>query len=126
MLRPDLIQTALPSDQLLAMPLKQNILANYLGTGVGAVAPLLALPFYLLALGPRQFGLIAFIVMLQALLGLVDAGMSQALVREFALRANNSQAGRLRSSALLFGFERIYWAFAMAAGLMTVLMADAI
>ena len=126
MLRPDLIQTALPSGQLLAMPLKQNILANYLGTGVGAVAPLLALPFYLLALGPRQFGLIAFIVMLQALLGLVDAGMSQALVREFAIRANNSQAGRLRSSALLFGFERIYWAFAMAAGLMTVLLADAI
>lgn len=108
------------------MPLKQNILANYLGTGVAAVAPLLALPFYLSALGPKQFGLIAFIVMLQALLGLVDAGMSQALVRAFALRANHTEAGRLRSSALLFGFERIYWAFAMVAGLITVVLAESI
>lgn len=117
---------ALPSGQLLVMPLKQNILANYLGTGVAAMAPLLALPFYLMALGPKQFGLIAFIVMLQALLGLVDAGMSQALVREFALRANHTEAGRLRSSALLFGFERIYWAFAIVAGLIAVLLADVI
>lgn len=108
------------------MPVKQNILANYLGTGVGAVAPLLALPFYLSALGPQQFGLIAFIVMLQALLGLVDAGMSQALVREFAVRANNTDASRSRSSALLFGFERIYWAFGLVAGLITVLLSETI
>lgn len=108
------------------MPLKTNILANYLGTGVGALAPLLALPLYLSALGPTQFGLIGFIVMLQALLGLVDAGMSQALVREFALRANNTDAGRLRSSALLFGFERMYWAFGLAAGLITALLATSI
>ena len=108
------------------MPLKQNILANYLGTSVGALAPLLALPFYLSALGPKQFGLIAFIVMLQALLGLIDAGMSQALVREFALRANNTDAARFRSSALLFGFERIYWVFAIVAGLITAVLADSI
>lgn len=108
------------------MPLKQNILANYVGTGVGALAPLLALPFYLSALGPTQFGLVAFIAMLQALLGLIDAGMSQALVREFALRANPTDAGRLRSSALLFGFERIYWVFALAVGLTTVLLASSI
>ena len=106
------------------MPLKKNILANYLGTGVSALAPLLALPFYLSALGPNQFGLIGFIVMLQALLGLIDAGMSQALVREFALVSNNTDAGRVRSSTLLFGFERIYWGFSLVAGLVTVLLAN--
>ena len=108
------------------MSVKKNVVANYLGAGVSALAPLLALPFYLSALGPKQFGLIAFIVMLQALLTLVDAGMSQALVREFAIRVNNADGGRYRSSALLFGFERIYWAFAIAAGSITALLADPI
>lgn len=108
------------------MSIKKNIIANYLGAGVSALAPLLALPFYLSSLGPKQFGLIAFIVMLQALLSLVDAGMSQALVREFAVRVNNTDAGRYRASALLFGFERIYWAFAIVAGSITAALANTI
>ncbi len=64
--------------------------------------------------------------MLQALLGLVDAGMSQALVREFALRFDKTDSGRRDSSALLFGFERIYWVFALLAGLIAILLASSI
>src|ERR1035437_2462309 len=98
------------------MMLKRNILANYLGAGAVALAPILALPWYLAALGPRQFGLIGFIVMLQAVLGLLDAGMSQALVREIAVRLDSADGGRHRTAALLFDFERIYWLFAFFAG----------
>lgn len=107
------------------MTLKRNILANYIGAGAVILAPVLALPWYLAALGPKQFGLIGFIVMLQAVLGLLDTGMSHALVREIAVRLD-SVDGRRRTAALLYGFERLYWLFALAAGCLTLLLADPI
>lgn len=104
--------------------LQRNILANYLGAGTVALAPILALPWYLAALGPQQFGLIGFIVMLQAILGLLDAGMSQALVREVAVRLDATAGGQQRTASLLFGFERLYWLFGFGAGGLTLLAAD--
>jgi len=108
------------------MSLKKNILANYIGAGAVALAPVLALPWYLAALGPKQFGLVGFVVMLQAVLGLLDAGMSQALVREFAVRTLRINGERLSMAALLFGFERIYWVFAISAACVTLLLANVI
>ncbi|MDO8348211.1 MAG: oligosaccharide flippase family protein [Rugosibacter sp.] len=108
------------------MPLRRNILANYLGMGAVVLAPILALPWYLSELGPKQFGLIGFIAMLQAILGLLDAGMSQALVREVAVRFDLTDKGRHRTASLLFGFERIYWMFALCAGCVTALLAEII
>lgn len=64
--------------------------------------------------------------MLQAILGLLDAGMSQALVREVAVRFDLTDKGRYRTASLLFGFERIYWIFALCAGFVVVLSADTI
>jgi O-antigen/teichoic acid export membrane protein len=110
----------------LTMSLKKNILANYIGGGMVALAPILALPWYLAALGPKQFGLVSFVVMLQALFGLLDAGMSQALVREIAVRLDATDTGRRSTAALLFGFERIYWMFALGAGCVMSLLADII
>ncbi len=108
------------------MTLRKNILSNYVGMGVVALAPILALPWYLAALGPKQFGLIGFITMLQAILGLLDAGMSQALVREFSVRLSLADGGRRGAALLLFGFERIYWIFAFCTGGVTLLLADTI
>lgn len=108
------------------MSLKKNVIANYIGTGMVALAPILALPWYLAALGPKQFGLIGFVVMLQALLSLLDAGMSQALVREIAVRFDATERGRRSTAVLLFGFERLYWLFAVCAGCATLLLANSI
>ena len=105
------------------MSLKKNIFANYAGTGVAALAPILALPWYLSALGAELWGLIGFIVTLQAVLGLLDAGMSQALVREFAIRLGDADKAEHRTATLLYGFERFYWGFALLAGLVTILFA---
>lgn len=106
------------------MTLRKHILANYIGAGVVALAPIIALPWYLEALGPEKFGLIGFIIMLQAVLGLLDAGMGQALVREFALRHETAGTGGFHTASLLFGFECIYWLFALGAGCITLLLAD--
>lgn len=64
--------------------------------------------------------------MLQVVLGLLDAGMSQALVRETAVRLGATDGGRHGTAALLFGFERLYWLFVLCAGCATLLMADTI
>lgn len=106
------------------MTLKKNILANYLGAGTIALASILALPWYLAALGPKQFGLIGFVVMLQAVLGMLDAGMSQALVREVAVRLDSKDGERRRTASLLFSFERLYWLFALCTGCVTLLVSD--
>jgi len=90
------------------------------------LSPIVALPWYLAALGPKQFGLIGFIIMLQAVLGLLDAGMSQALVREIAVRLDTTEKGQHRTALLLFGFERIYWLFALCAGFITAMLANSI
>ncbi|WCM89581.1 lipopolysaccharide biosynthesis protein [Acidovorax sp. NCPPB 3576] len=105
------------------MSLKRNILANYVGSGAVALAPIFALPWYLAALGPLQFGFVGLVTTLQAVLNLLDAGMSQALVREISLRAAGEGAAKPRTAALLYGFERIYWALALLIGLGLVLLA---
>ena len=102
------------------MSLKKNVFANYVGTSLTVLAPMLALPYYLHALGSNVWGLLSFITTLQALLSLLDAGLSQALVREFAIA--NSQKYQTKSSlgTILFGFERLYWLFAICLGVMVI------
>lgn len=106
--------------------LKKNIFANYFGTGAVIFAPIFGLPWYLSELGSKQFGLISFIATLQAILGLLDVGMSQALVREVAVRFDQTDKGRYKVASLLLGFERIYWVFAVCTGCLVGLLANPI
>ncbi len=110
------------------MSLKKNILAIYGATGVIALAPILAMPWYLAALGPGQFGLISFVMMLQAVFGLLDAGMSQALVREFAerLHGNDTLRDDQGAARLLLGFERVYWLLGFAVAGIALLLSGVI
>ncbi|MDP1766801.1 MAG: oligosaccharide flippase family protein [Methylotenera sp.] len=103
------------------MSLRKNILANYVGTGFVVLAPMLALPYYLHALGSSVWGLVSFITTLQALLSLFDAGISQALVREFAVGKTQNQQKQYKLGVVLFGFERIYWIFAILVGVIVLL-----
>ena len=101
--------------------MKRNIIANYLGAICVALAPVLALPWYLSSLGPELFGLIGFVALVQALMGLLDAGMAQALIRAFAVQIDEGAGGRGGAADLLLGFERMYWGFAFGAGALIVL-----
>ena len=106
------------------MSLKKNIFANYIGVIGIALAPVLALPWYLETLGSKQFGLVSFIVMFQGLLTLIDAGMSQALVREITVRFDTRCNDQTSTGSLLYGFERVYWIFAIIVSCVTLLFAD--
>lgn len=98
------------------MSLRKNAIANYIGTGATSLAPILALPWYLMALGPQQFGLLGFVATLQMLLNIIDAGMGQALVRELSVSATNPGSTQARTAALVYGFERVYWLTSLVVG----------
>jgi O-antigen/teichoic acid export membrane protein len=106
--------------------IKNNVIANYLGTGVMVLAPIVALPYYASFLGAKQFGLIGFVATLQAFLGLLDSGFAQVLIREFSLKRIESDEVRYKAAVILFGFERIYWIFSVGAGFVLILFAEAI
>lgn len=105
--------------------LRTTIAANYAGAAASAVAPLLALPCYLAQLGPQHFGLIAFMTALQGTLNIVDAGLSQALVREVAGRRGAGAATPPNELAdLVLGCERLYWGVAAVAAAGLLLVSD--
>jgi len=70
--------------------MKRNIIANYSGAICVALAPVLALTWYLSSLGPELDGLIGCVALVQALMGLLDAcphsGLTYALSEGFLTR----------------------------------------
>lgn len=108
------------------MSLKKNVAANYLGAAVSVLVPILALPWYLSLLGTKYWGLASFVWVLQAILGLVNAGLAQALIREISRISAHETDDRKKVAALLFGFERIYWGFAISTGILVACFADAV
>ena len=83
-----------------------NLISNYAGSFFSAVAPIIAIPFYVKSFGADRYGLIGFVILLQAIIGMFEAGISQALIKEFI----NSRLSRNTKiiSRILSAFEIIY------------------
>jgi O-antigen/teichoic acid export membrane protein len=64
--------------------LKNNIIANFLGTGYGMALQFLMLPVTLHYLGPQAYGLVGIYATILAILAVLDLGLSPALGRELA------------------------------------------
>lgn len=66
------------------MPLKRNIIANYVGQGWSAVMGMAFIPLYIRYLGIEAYGLIGMFAVMQAWLTMLDIGMTPTLNREMA------------------------------------------
>jgi len=64
------------------MPLRWNVLANYLGQGWTAVMGLAFVPLYIKYMGIESYGLIGLLAVIQAWMVLLDMGMGPSLGRE--------------------------------------------
>ena len=89
------------------MPLKRNVIANFLGSGWTAVMGVAFLPAYVRALGAESYGLVGVYTVMQAWLPMLDLGLTPTLNREMArLRAGlhtpTSIRNLLRSIELVF------------------------
>ena len=75
------------------MSVTRNIVANFAGeTWSGALAPLVT-PIYLRMLGAEAFGLIGVWNSLEAILSILDLGLSATLGRELARLSGLNDAG---------------------------------
>ena len=93
--------------------IKKNIIANYLGQGWSGLMAVAFLPSYVHYLGSEAYGLIGLFAVVQALVTILDMGMSPVLNREMARSAHDREARQhirdmLRSvEAICFGFAAV-------------------
>ena len=88
-----------------------KMLMLYVGRSSGLIVAFLFLPLYSRLLGSAQFGVVAVILSLQALLVMMDLGMSTLIAREISVSSaddNGSIIGQLRTAELsLSGFYAV-------------------
>lgn len=108
------------------MSIRRDIAANYIGAGIAALAPILAIPWYIAILGTESWGLISFIAVLQGLLALINVGLGQTLVREFSRLSIAPIDGYRKIATLLYGVERIYWLVGAVVAVLLISGADAV
>lgn len=90
---------------------RYNLFFNFSGTFFSALAPILATPLYVASFGISGYGLVGFVVLLQTILVLIEAGVSQTLTKEFiSLRLDGD---RIQASKFFTAFEAIYWALSL-------------
>lgn len=96
--------------------LQQNVAANFLGQAWTALIGVLFLPVYIRLLGMEAYGLIGVYISLQAILFVLDVGLSATLNRELA----RSQAGSDcdASHDLLRTLELVFWPICLATALL--------
>lgn len=89
--------------------LRRNILANYAGQAWVALMSFLFIPVYIRLLGIEGFGLVGFMLGLQALAMMLDLGMGGALNRELARRLPAGEA----AGSLVRTLEVLVWGVAV-------------
>jgi len=89
------------------LKIAHNILAGLFGSLWSALVGLIAIPYYLKYLGIEAYGLVGFFVALQALLQLLDLGLSPTINRETARLSTSGNMRQLKD--LLHTLAVVYW-----------------
>jgi len=96
--------------------IKINIVANFTGSIWQAFMGLVFIPLYIKFMGVESYGLIGFFATLQALLVILDMGLSATLTREMArLSVLSGREQEMRN--LVRSIEVIYWCVAVLIGM---------
>jgi len=93
-----------------------NVTSNYAGTVWSALIQLILVPLYIKLLGVESYGLIGFFVTLQAVIQVLDLGLSPAINREMARSSALGPPGR-DIKDVVKTLEYIYWGTGAAIGL---------
>src|SRR5215216_3771623 len=100
-------------------PIRNNLIANFLGRGWAALMGIVFIPLYIKFMGIESYGLVGFFTTLQAVFALLDLGLTTTLNREIArysALAEKSQDMR----DLVRTLEIIYWALAFFIGAVVI------
>lgn len=105
-----------PRDRILV-----NVSANLVGQSVALLAGAVCVPIYLRLLGAEAIGLIGFSFGLQAIIRILDLGLSSAVVRQVA-RLDGGAAHGSGLAEFYVTFERLYAGAAIAIAVLTLLL----
>src|SRR3984893_10982874 len=94
---------------------KLSLLANLAGTGWSALMQLACIPLYIKFMGIEAYGLIGFYFMLQAVLQILDLGLSPTVNREMA-RYSVQPEKAAEARDLVRTLEVGYWLMGFAIG----------
>src|ERR1700756_2480276 len=98
---------------------KLDLAANFVGVGWSALVQIACVPVYLRFLGVEAYGLIGFYLMLQAILQVLDLGLSPTMNREMArYSVQPEKADEARD--LVRTLEVGYWVIGILIGLALV------
>jgi O-antigen/teichoic acid export membrane protein len=103
---------------------KLDLAANFAGVGSSALLQFACVPLYLKFLGIEAFGLIGFYLMLQAVLQVLDFGLSPTMNREMA-RYSVQPEKAAEARDLVRTLEAGYWLIGIAIGLVMFAAAPA-
>lgn len=95
--------------------IRRDIVVNFLGRSWAMLMGIAFVPVYLAILGTEAYGLIGFYATLQAVLAIVDFGLSWTITRELS-RSSASGAGKPQRANLLRTLEIAYWLIAILTG----------
>ena len=102
-----------------------NVTSNYAGTIWSALIQLILVPLYIKLLGVESYGLIGFFVTLQAVIQVLDLGLSPAINREMARSSAMGAPGR-EIRDVVKTLEYLYCSAGVAIGLVIALSATLI
>ncbi|PPC95360.1 MAG: polysaccharide biosynthesis protein [Methylotenera sp.] len=106
------------------MALKRNFSVGLFGSIWSALLGLAVIPLYIKYLGAEAYGLIGFFATTQALLQLLDLGLSPTINREVARCSATNKMQEARS--LLHTLSIVYWGMAFVIGLIIIVLAPLI
>lgn len=106
------------------MALKRNFSVGLFGSIWSALLGLAVVPLYIKYLGTEAYGLIGFFATTQALLQLLDLGLSPTINREVARCSATNKMQEARS--LLHTLSIVYWGMAFVIGLIILVLAPLI
>lgn len=102
---------------------KKNIIANFAGSTWSALMGLAFIPFYIRLMGVEAYGIVGVFVSLQAMLAVLDLGVSQTLSREMA-RLSVERESSIRMADTVRTLEIIYWVVAVGIAALISLMSN--
>lgn len=104
--------------RMLASTVARNVAANFAGSIWAGLMSLAFIPLYVRFMGIEAYGLVGFFLTLQAVLSLLDLGLTNTLNREFARLSVRGATSSMRD--LLRTLEVVYWSLAVISGLLVV------
>jgi O-antigen/teichoic acid export membrane protein len=104
------------------MPIKRNLVANFVASFWSAAISLLLVPLYVRLIGIEAYGLVGIYGTLQAMASLLDMGFTTTMNREMA-RVSTSPDDNGEARTLVRTMEVFYWAIALLIGAVVILFA---